>query len=346
MTEVTISTACALGRASGVSMLSLGTVTLGRFGTFITTASYLLLHYAILTAYIAQGGSLFAELLASLPLPLPHPAPEAFGLNGLLFATGLGGTMYVASREAIEKLNTTLVFGVLLSFVAILVNGGTHIDIASLLPMHWDVVTKGELIPVLFVSCVYQNVIATISMRLEGDRSKIRRAVLIGSGIPVAMFVAYDAVIIGSGNGMLSDNAHVAVQVFSLLAVATSFIGFVEALIELCADARQTVGIELRDRWPDFAATLIPPVIFAASTPDIFLKALDIAGTYGIAVLFGVLPAAMTWRNRDAELTQGFSRMVGGGKGLLAIVATLPLTLIGSRLWNVVNTALHASALP
>lgn len=339
-TEVTINSACALGRARGISMLSLGALTLGPVGTLITTASYLLLHYAILTAYIAQGGTLCGELFSSLHIPFPNALPHPLGLNTLLFSMGLGGAMYLAPGKAIERLNITLVIGVIASFFAILVSGGTHIDVASLLPMHWDIVTKGQLIPVLFVSCVYQNVISTISMRLEGDRRKIRRAVLIGSGIPVAMFMAFDAVMMGSQNGMLPNSAHLAVELFSLLAVATSFIGFVEALTELCADARQSVGLKLPGRWPDFAATLVPPVVFAGSVPDVFLKALDIAGTYGIAVLFGVLPAAMAWRNRDAGMTQDFGRMVGGGKGLLAIVAAVPLTLIGSRLWEAITSAI------
>lgn len=42
---------------------------------------------------------------------------------------------------------------------------------------------------------------------------------------------------------------------------------------------------------PYFAATLVPPVALAASNADVFFWALDVAGTYGIAVMFELLPA-------------------------------------------------------
>ena len=50
-----------------------------------------------------------------------------------------------------------------------------------------------------------------------------------------------------------------------------------------------------------YAATLIPPTIFAVSNPDIFLSALDTAGAFGVMTLFGCLPPAMAWANRHGE---------------------------------------------
>lgn len=66
--------------------------------------------------------------------------------------------------------------------------------------------------------------------------------------------------------------------------------------------------------------------------PDAFLSFLDIAGLYGVAVLFGVLPAAMAWRQRysvDAALATASVPALPGGRAGLALMMGLPLALIG-----------------
>ena len=79
------------------------------------------------------------------------------------------------------------------------------------------------------------------------------------------------------------------IMAFSLLAVATSFIGFVLGLVDFVADGMK-LPTNTRSLLP-FALTLAPPSIFALLYPDVFLKALDLAGTYGVLAFFGVLPA-------------------------------------------------------
>lgn len=66
--------------------------------------------------------------------------------------------------------------------------------------------------------------------------------------------------------------------------------------------------------------------------PDAFLSFLDIAGLYGVAVLFGILPAAMAWRQRyasDASLATATVPTLPGGRVGLAVMMGLPITLIG-----------------
>jgi tyrosine-specific transport protein len=47
-----------------------------------------------------------------------------------------------------------------------------------------------------------------------------------------------------------------------------------------------------------YVASIAPPTLLALSFPDIFFKALDYAGTYGVLLLFGIMPAAMAWSER------------------------------------------------
>lgn len=340
-------------------MLSLGRLTLGRVGGIVTAGVYVLLHYAILTAYTAQGGQILDH---SLPLldALVHAlstgdghtgADLASALPGALFASMIGIPMLLLSARSVARANNAAVGGAIAAFFAVVLSHASSLVAPSvdgaaaasgataLAASHWDAI--GVMIPVAFVSCVYHNVVTSVTMRLEGDRAKIRRAIIFGSGVPVGMFVLYDAVMLAAGStpdggGGASASA---VALFSALAIATSFVGFVEGLTELFADVRQTVGNGWQNtgRVPDFVATLVPPIGLAASSPDVFFKALDVAGTYGIAVLFGLLPAAMAWRNRSSEATRGFQKVVAGGNVVLAGIASVPVALIASRVWEILH---------
>jgi hypothetical protein len=47
-----------------------------------------------------------------------------------------------------------------------------------------------------------------------------------------------------------------------------------------------------------YIVTLLPPLLLALSFPDVFFNALELAGVFGVLVLFGVLPGAMAWASR------------------------------------------------
>ena len=96
-----------------------------------------------------------------------------------------------------------------------------------------------------------QTVVPTLCYLLGCDLPRIRTAILAGTGLPMLMFVAWSAVILGtipydapadaatdplgalraSGDGLGET-----LRVFSLLAVGTSFIGFTLGLVDFAAD--------------------------------------------------------------------------------------------------------------
>lgn len=76
---------------------------------------------------------------------------------------------------------------------------------------------------------------------------------------------------------------------------------------------------------PLYGAILLPPLAVAVTDPDIFFAALDTAGTFGISLLCGVLPAAMAWSQRygdggdaDGKIKIATLPLVPGGKATLA----------------------------
>ena len=52
-----------------------------------------------------------------------------------------------------------------------------------------------------------------------------------------------------------------------------------------------------------YVLTVLPPLGLSLSFPGVFLDALDFAGTYGVLVLFGLVPAAMAWSERYCGTT-------------------------------------------
>lgn len=106
-----------------------------------------------------------------------------------------------------------------------------------------------------------------------------------------------------------------------------------------------------------YAVVLLPPLAFALVNPTIFFGALDVAGSFGISVLFGILPAVMAWKQRDvlnsgsyyesgkSETLQSIAsstdensspqltiQFVAGGRPLLVLMATIPSVLIATKL--------------
>jgi tyrosine-specific transport protein len=87
-----------------------------------------------------------------------------------------------------------------------------------------------------------------------------------------------------------------------------------------------------RDLRP-FALTVVPPTIFAAIKPDIFTNAIQVAGTFGVLTLFGILPPAMSWTDRYTERTNAplppeDSQLVPGGKPVLLATGLLAASVI------------------
>eukprot|EP00850_Spirogloea_muscicola_P019928 SM000202S05899 [mRNA] locus=s202:101147:103919:- [translate_table: standard] len=207
-------------------------------------------------------------------------------------------------------------------------------------------------IPIIALSFVYQNVVPVVTTNLEGNLPRVRWAIVLGTAIPLVMFLAWDAVILGSipvnmtttGMSLIENDPLTrlressgavgpVIEAFSLLAVATSYIGFVLGLTDFLSDLLKLPTSRESQGLP-YLLTLLPPLVLALASPDIFYKALDFAGTYGVLVLFGILPAAMAWSERYSGtcLPPTMPQIVPGGKFTLAIVMGAASTVIISEL--------------
>ncbi|KAL6340696.1 hypothetical protein AAG906_014386 [Vitis piasezkii] len=320
--EVNVNTMCELG-SGGVSLVSMAMRTLGPVGVQIACWSYLFIHYALLVAYVARSSDILTNFLG---IPIWESAT--------LFSLVFGGICYFGSQRFIGAINGVLVFGIIISFAALVAATSGDLQWDALLKANFEAVPLS--IPIIALSFVYQNVVPVLCTNLEGNLSKVRTSIVLGTAIPLVLFLVWNAVILGSitniGTGadkiidpieqLRSSNGVIGpiVEVFSLFAIATSYIGFVLGLADFLADLLKLPAGQSSPL--PYLLTLVPPLVLSLLDPEIFFKALDFAGTYGVLVLFGILPAAMSWSDRSSSSEQSLRLpyLVPGGKLTLSLI--------------------------
>jgi len=307
----------------GQGMLDLYEDSLGENLSKVGSFAYFGLHYCLLVAYIAQGGANLNAFFGFDAMGLPSGVPQ------LAFATTIGLGLYVADTAAIETANKVFVSLLAVVFLGIIGLGASTADFQTLIdPVNQHPEKVVDAFPIIFLSLVYHNVVPTVVNQLEGDRSKITKAILYGTSVPTLMFLLWNAVVLGNvgmdasaagvvdpvallqasasegGSGAILGNL---VTTFSSLALVTSLIGFVYGLIDGWTDVfgLPTEGPSF-EKWkaPLYGLVFLPPLALSVTDPDIFFKALDYGGAFGVSTLFLVLPPIMVWKQRYGDEEQ------------------------------------------
>ncbi|KNA13745.1 hypothetical protein SOVF_114040 [Spinacia oleracea] len=337
--EVNVNTMCELG-SGGVSLVSMAKRTIGSVGVQVACWSYIFIHYALLVAYIARSSDILTNYLG-----IPQWESAA------LFSLAFGALCYFGSQRFIGAVNGLLLLGIVTSFTALVVITSADLHFDALLKANFEAVPSS--LPVIALAYVYHNVVPVLCTNLEGDLSKVRTAIVMGTAIPLVLFLVWNGVILGSFTNVDSNVGNILdplqqlrasngvvgpiVDTFSIFAIGTSYIGFVLGLADFLADLLNLPAGQSRPL--PYLITLFPPLVLALLDPEIFFKALDFAGTYGVLVLFGVLPAAMSWSDRyitSPELPK-VPQMVPGGKLTLSLVMGGAAWIILSEILNTFN---------
>jgi len=307
----------------GQGMLDLYEDSLGEKFSAVGSTAYFGLHYCLMVAYIAQGGANLNTFFGFDGMGLPAGFPQA------LFAATIASGLFVAKPAAIEAANNLFVSVLAVVFLGIIGLGASTADFQTLIDpvnQHPDKVV--DALPIIFLSLVYHNVVPTVVNQLEGDRSKITKAILYGTSVPTFMFLAWNAVVLSNvgldataagaidpvallqasassgGSGAILGNL---VTTFSSLALITSLIGFVYGLLDGWTDVfgLPTEGPAF-EKWkaPLFGLVFLPPLALSVTDPDIFFTALDYGGAFGVSTLFLVLPPIMVWKQRYGDDAQ------------------------------------------
>lgn len=298
----------------GTNLVSMANHTLGLPGKLVAWTAYLLLFYALISAYLSGMGDLLSKTLNQA---LAWHISTTVG--SFLLIVVVGGAVYAGARS-IDYLNRLFFFGKILTYFGVLVVLTPHIQVMQLSFFTVDKLWLG--LPVLIVSFGYQNLVPSLRVYLQDDVPKIRLAIIIGSSIPLLVYILWELVILGVvpmegkhsleaimsdgqpatglaqsldyllGNGWIST----LFKTFTFCAIATSFIGVTYSLFDFVLDSFK-IKRNLSGKGLAMLLTFLPPLWFAFYYPNGFIKALGYGGIF-VAILFGILPVLMIWQGR------------------------------------------------
>jgi tyrosine-specific transport protein len=202
-------------------------------------------------------------------------------------------------------------------------------------------------ISVVLTAFGYHVVIPSLASYLHGDVSKLKKAIWIGSAVPLVGYILWQLATLGivPASGPVSidtafqegmSGAELLAMVstnnwviglndsFAFFAIITSFLGVSLSLFDFLVDGlKKNRASKLVNKI--FLLALLPPLVFAISYKRAFLSALEFAGAYGVVVLLALIPALMVWRKRyvlnlpDLENTMEIAP--GGKSSLIAFIA-------------------------
>ncbi|KAB0465199.1 MULTISPECIES: aromatic amino acid transport family protein [Vibrio] len=338
---------------SDATLHTLAHTILGTKGKWIASFAVMFLFYALCAAYIAGGGAQFNQRISEITNIQLNSQ-----ITTLLF-TLLVACVVTIGTHSVDKVNRVL-FGLkLIAMVIVLSFLAPNITSQYLMSMPLQQGLVVAAIPVVFTSFGFHGSIPSIVRYLDGDVRSLRKVMIIGSALPLVIYVFWQSVTLGvvSQEQLLSDtslgallvslsqtvqqsNLSVIVGVFADLALLTSFIGVSLGLFEFMGDSLSK-KLGKAKRVKTAAITFLPPLGFALFYPQGFIMALGYAAI-ALSVLAILLPTVMVYKVRYTNFsakpqgTEATYQVLGGSKALFLagsvgvfIIATQILISVG-----------------
>lgn len=168
-----------------VTLRKMAEQTLGKPGKLVTII-YLLLSYCLLVAYLAKASEVLDYFAGHSLAPITSAS---------LLCASIGSLFLLGGPNAADRFNQALTSALFAFFIGILGVGISQNDVVGTLatnPASWSHLSPA--VPILFLSLVYHDLVPLICSYLGGDRKLVRSAVVLGSLIPLFMFLSWEAV--------------------------------------------------------------------------------------------------------------------------------------------------------
>ncbi|XAV88743.1 MAG: aromatic amino acid transport family protein [Candidatus Symbiodolus clandestinus] len=319
--------------APGCGLVTLAACYLGKPGYWLIHSTLLLLLYSLIAAYLTAGGEQLADILGSWLLPV---MPK----QGILLLTLLTALVVGCGPKLIDAGNRLLFSLKMVAFLVMLLLIMPHTQIRQLVALPQQSAAWLTAIPILLTAFGFHASLPSILHYLPKPFHKQRQMILLGSTIPLSVYLLWQWAIQGlmppqilsnflQGNsgilgllqaikqfGIPTYIARV-VTLFAALALLTSLLGVALGLFDHCLE--HTSGAStLRHRFKAILYTFLPPLLFASIYPQGFMRALGYAAI-ALAILALLLPVALVWKVRK-QFPHGVYRANGG---TLALIITL-----------------------
>jgi len=319
------------------NIISMARATLGGGGQVVAWITYLLLLYSLLAAYIAGGSDFFENLLGMVHIVLPH------WTVAVLFTVLFGSVVYAGIRT-VDYANRGLMTVKFVTFFLLIAFILSHVSLNKLSGGQVSVLSGGVTVAV--TSFGFATIIPSMRNYFHDDVKKLRQAILMGSLIPLACYIAWDFTVMGviprdgsaglvsmlysgkSTSAFVNELSAILNQetitslahVFTSICLLTSFLGVSLCLVDFLADGFQVEKKGI-NTFMVCCTAFIPSLLIVLIKPGIFIAALAYAGIYCI-ILLAVMPALMAWSGRyRKKIAKGYQ--VVGGKPLLVILLVM-----------------------
>lgn len=329
----------------GANVLSMAQRFLGPAGKLFGGASFLFLYYCLLVSYLSGGAPLMSTMLQ-----------HAIGVSlsnevGYIVFTAIFGLIVWLGARHVDGVNGILVIAMVISYALLLGVGSAEVQTTYLSRRDWGLCLLAA--PTLFSAYGYHNIIPSISSYMKRNVNKLRFAIIAGTTIPFVVYSLWQWMIIGSltsdqiwqadkegvtiTQALQEITGHPWVSIlggyFGLFALVTSLLGVSLSMVDFLADGIKVNRNGVHRLWL-CGLVFIPPAIFAAKHPGIFIEAIGIAGGFGEAILNGLLPIAMVWVGRyRMGLTSQYS--LPGGKVSLTALLLFTFLIIGLEVYQI-----------
>ncbi len=330
----------------GANLITMAHRLLGPVGEWVCWLVYLFLFITVMVAHILGGGSIFSEFSEGA-----LSAPLAMIIYVIIFAP----IVYFGTKW-VDRFNIVLVAGVAITYLLFIYVAHKHVDLSLLKHSDWPKTLIA--IPVLFTSFTYQVIIPTLMNYMDRNVKKVRLAIIIGSSIPLAVYLIWEFLILGivplaGENGLMeaAKRGHNAViplkyflenptvfsigKYFAFFTMTASYLALALAFFDFLSDGLKAKknGVS---KFTICAIVFLVPTIIAFLQPDIFITALSYAGGISIAILFGLFPPLMAWIGRYKKHYHEQHYLLPGGRVFLGfLIILIVLELITDFLINI-----------
>ena len=351
---------------SGIGTLS--ALYFGNAGRVVSTTVMFVFLYALLAAYISGGGEILMKATQSTGLlgqegVIANTSPEMTLKIFIGIFTVFFGSFVIISTKVVDGFNRLLFFVMLVALVVVMFVMFPKASVQNLMAMPLDNALIISAAPIFFTSYGFHGSIPSLVKYMEGDVRGLRIAIVAGSAITLVGYILWQL----STHGVLSQSEFTqilkekptlyglieacrritgseiiasAVQLFSALALVTSFLGVALGLFD-CTEDMLRKGLHINaGRLLLGAITFLPPVLFAYFYPD-FIAALSYAGQM-FAFFAVVLPVGLVWKARRRYPNLPY-RVAGGDIALIIalvigiVVACIPFFVKAGKLPPVVG---------
>jgi tyrosine-specific transport protein len=332
-----------------VNLITMAKATLGKYGEWVTWISFLLLLYSLTAAYLTGSATtITCEVVSLFGIHIPtylEPLPLI-----IIFSFFI----YFGTRS-LDFFNRICMVILVISYFGLITAVAPHTDLGLIKESDFSYIFIS--IPVVITSFGFHVVIPVLSTYLKQDVKALKKAICIGSFIPLIVYIIWEFMILSvipkegqfglkticeEGSMVAAslanrfDNQLITTfaSLFSFFAIITSFLGVSLSLANFLKD-----GFKIKENKKGnllvILLTFVPPLLFQMFYPRGFILALMWAGVI-VAVLHGILPAVMVHVGRKQKRDNVLYRVNCGNFALFCVIL-VSLSVILLEVWEKFN---------